>query len=197
MIPPPGKYRYAIRRGPETVAVEELTLACNRLSGHRRAADGNTRHEVEADLDDGGAVKRIALRYRRGPFARDAVYEAGEEFLRGSVSALAGRNVVTVKLGRFREVDADFAVFRALILAHVRARGQSRWTGRVAVIDPSTLVAASIKQSCRRLERGANLWRYEPRMSDWEEIELDDAGRITRRRDTRGAEATLDSFTPT
>jgi hypothetical protein len=195
MIPPSGDYRYTIRRGAETVAVEEVTLERRRLRGHRQAADGITRHEVEADLDDGGAVQRVALRYRRGPFARDATYEAGEDFLRGSVSALAGRNVVTVKLGRFREVDADFVMFRALILAHVRARGQSRWTGRVATIDSSTLVAASIKQSCRQLERGANLWRYEPRMSDWEEIELDDAGRIARRRDSRGLETTLDSFT--
>ncbi len=197
MIPPAGEYRYTLRRGGETVAIEEATLSPSRLRGVRQAADGITRYEVDADLDEGGTVRRVALKYRRGPFARDAAYEAGEEFLRGSVSALAGRNVVTVKLGRFREVDADFVLFRALILAHVRARGQSRWTGRVAVIDPSTLVAASIKQSCRQRERAANSWRYEPRMSDWEEIELDDAGRITRRRDSRSLETTLDSFTPT
>ncbi len=195
MIPPAGEYRYTIRRGGEPVAVEQLTLDARHLRGFRQAADGITRCEVDADLDDGGAVRRVALKYRRGPFARDAAYEAGEEFLRGSVSALAGRNVVTVKLGRFREVDADFVLFRALILAHVRARGQSRWTGRVAVIDPSTLVAASLKQSCRQRERAAGLWRYEPRMSDWEEIELDDAGRITRQRDSRGLDTTLDSFT--
>jgi hypothetical protein len=196
MIPPPGEYRYTIRRGAETVAIEETALASGRLSGLRRSADGLTRYEVEAALDDAGVVGRIALKYRRGPFARDAAYEANEDFLRGSVSALAGRNVVTVKLGRFREVDADLVMFRALIVAHVRARGQARWTGRVAVIDSSTLVAASAKQSCRQPERGANLWRYEPRMSDWEEIELDDAGRIVRRRDSRNLEVTLDSFTP-
>jgi hypothetical protein len=196
MIPPTGAYRYTIRRGGEPAAVEEVTLEPARLRGLRQVSDGITRTEVDTELDEGAVVRHVALKYRRGPFARDAAYEAGEEFLRGSVSALAGRNVVTVKLGRFREVDADFVLFRALILAHVRARGQSRWTGRVAVIDPSTLVAASIKQSCRQRERAANVWRYEPRMSDWEEIELDDAGRIVRRRDSRGLEAILDSFTP-
>jgi hypothetical protein len=194
MIPPPGAYRYSIHRGAETVAIEEATLDASHISGFRRSADTN--YEVDASLDDAGAVRRITLKYRRGPFARDAAYEANEDFLRGSVSALAGRNVVTLKLGRYREVDPDLVVFRALIIAHVRARGQARWTGRVAVIDSSTLVASSVKQSCRQPERGAKLWLYEPRMSDSEELELDDAGRIVRRRDSRHLEAVLDSFTP-
>ncbi len=194
MIPLPGDYRYTIRRGEETIAIEEEKLEPRRLSGLRRSADGVARYEAEADLDRSGMVRRVSVRYRRGPFARDAAYEVGEDFMRGSVSAMAGRTVVAVKLGRFREVDADLMLFRALTLAHVRERGQERWTGKVAVIDPATLVAASVKQSCRQRGVDPSRWLYEPRMSDWEEIDLDADGRITHRHDSRGFSASLDSF---
>jgi hypothetical protein len=82
-------------------------------------------------------------------------------------------------------------LFRALIIARVRARGQTRWTGRVASIDPATLVAASHKQSARAADPGLRKWIYEPRMGDSEEIELDAEGRIIRRRDNRGTETIL------
>jgi hypothetical protein len=134
---------------------------------------------------------RVRVRYARGPFSRNAAYEAGEDFLRGSVSALGGRNAITAKLGRFREIDADFVIFRAITLAHVRGRGQTRWTGRVATIDSGTLVAASNKQSARALDSSGLRWIYEPRMGDSEEIELDSSGRILRRIDNRGSRADL------
>jgi hypothetical protein len=194
MIIPAGEYRYEIRRGAELVAVEEDTLDERGIRGVRLSANASSRFEAEAELDHVGRVRRIAVRYTRGPFTRDASYEVAEDFLRGSVSALAGRNVVAVKLGRFREVDTDLILFRALILAHLRERGEPRWTGRVAVIDSATLVAAVYKQSCHRAS-GGNVWIYETRMGDSEQIEIDAAGRILSRRDNRGIEATLTPVT--
>jgi len=191
MILPAGEYRYEIRRGAELVAIEEDSLDERGIRGVRLSANSSSRFEAEAELDDAGRVRRLAVRYARGPFTRDASYEVADDFLRGSVSALAGRNVVAVKLGRFREVDTDLILFRALILAHLRERGEPRWTGRVAMIDSATLVAAVYKQSCHRLGSGGNLWIYETRMGDSEQIEIDPAGRIQSRRDNRGIEATL------
>lgn len=190
-----GNYRYEIRSGSELVAVEECSLGGGRIRAIRRSGGGSSVLEAEAELADTGAISRITLRYARGPFTRNASYEAGDEFLRGSVSALAGRDVVAIKLGRFREIDAGLIVFRALIVAHVLARGNPRWTGRVASIDPVTLVASSQKQSCRR--RGDDRhWTYEPRMGDSEEIETDGAGTILLRRDNRGIEAILAESVP-
>ena len=92
---------------------------------------------------------------------------------------------------RQAEVDADLIIFRALTIAHIRERGQTRWTGRVAAIDPNTLVAATGKQSCRQRGDDPHVWIYEPRMGDWEEIEIDDSGLVLRRRDSRGIETVL------
>jgi len=118
--------------------------------------------------------------------------EAVEDNLRGRISGLAGRNEIVVKLGRFREVDAaGFLIFRALIIGHIRLRGDEHWTGRVAVIDPNTLAAASVKQNCAQRNSSERSWIYEPRMGDTEHIELDEAGRIIRRRDNRGVTAEL------
>src|SRR5260370_25545192 len=75
-----------------------------------------------------------------------------------------------------REVDAGLMLCKALIIAHVRARGQARWIGRVATIDPNTLVASSPKQTYRRRDEAGRLWIFEPRMGDAEEFELDEAG---------------------
>jgi hypothetical protein len=191
MLIPTGEYRYELRHGGQLVAIEEERFDGTRIAGVRSARDGSNRHEVEAELSPDGTVKRVSVRYARGPFTRNASYEASEDFLRGIVSAVAGRNAITAKLGRFREVDADLVLFRALTIAHVRARGQSRWTGRVATIDPATLVAASHKQSARAVDSTLLKWIYEPRMGDSEEIELDAEGRILRRRDDRGTEAVL------
>jgi len=191
MILAQGDYRYEIRRSGELLAIEEERVDGRKLSGIRRSPDGANRHEVEAELDDEDRIWKVAVRYARGPFTRTASYEAVGEFLRGSVSALAGSNDVAAKLGRFREVDADLVLFRALTIAHVWARGQARWTGRVAAIDPNTLVAASQKQSCRRRDGEGRLWEYELRMGDSEEIEIDAAGRIVRRRDSRATDTVL------
>jgi hypothetical protein len=191
MLIPTGEYRYEIRSGGQLVAFEEERFDGARIAGVRSTRDGSNRHQVEADLAPDGTVRRVSVRYARGPFTRNATYEAVEDFLRGIVSAVAGRNVITAKLGRFREVDADLVLFRALTIAHVRARGQTRWTGRVAAIDPATLVAASHKQSARAADAGQLRWIYEPRMGDLEEIELDAEGRILRRRDNRGTETIL------
>ncbi len=191
MLIPTGEYRYEIRRGGQVVAIEEERFDGSRIAGVRNTRDGSNRHEVEAELAADGTVRRASVRYARGPFTRNATYEAAEDFLRGIVSAVAGRNAITAKLGRFREVDADLVLFRALTIAHVRARGQTRWTGRVATIDPATLVAASHKQSVRAADSTLLKWIYEPRMGDSEEIELDADGRILRRRDSRGTETVL------
>ncbi|HYB92170.1 MAG TPA: hypothetical protein VEC38_14130 [Candidatus Binataceae bacterium] len=191
MILAQGEYRYEIRRAGDLIAIEEERVEPRKLSGVRRSPDGANRHEVRADLDDEERVLKVTVRYERGPFARMATYEASGEFLRGRVSALAGSNDVTVKLGRFREIDADLVLFRALTIGHIRARGEERWTGRVATIDPNTLVATLQKQSCRRRDGAGRLWVYEPRMGDVEEIEIDADGRIVRRRDSRGTETVL------
>jgi hypothetical protein len=193
---PYGTYRYEIWRAGALAAVEEALIAPGYLRGERRTAEGANLHAVEATLAADGAIMRIALRYQRGMFKRDAVYEAVDETLRGSVSAVAGRNEVIVKLGRFRELDADLVICRALIIARTRARGQRRLTGRVAVIDPNTLVAASYKQTYSQVDDAGLRWRREARMGESETIELDADGRIARIRDEWGGEARLAKFAP-
>jgi len=191
----PGDYRYEIRRLGDLLAIEQMRVSAGALNGTRQEADGRIRLEVDAALDPEGAVRRVSLRYSSSLFKRAAVYEAVEDNFRGSVSALAGRNEIVIKLGRFREVDVTgLNLFRAIIVARVRARGQPRWTGRVAVIDANTLVAASLKQTCRKGDEAGRLWIYETRMGDTEEIELDAAGRLVKRRDNRGADAALVEF---
>ncbi|HJU27882.1 MAG TPA: hypothetical protein VJ718_01850 [Candidatus Binataceae bacterium] len=192
---PIGEYRYQIRRDGETIATERTLVAENSVSAIRQSLGGHMRHEMDAAIGAGGVLARVSIRYASALFNRNAVYEAAEENLRGSISAMAGRNEVIVKLGRFREIDpAGFAFARALTIAHVRARGQSRWTGRVAVIDPGTLVASSIKQNCRARDDAGLAWIYEPRMGDAEELEIDENGRLLRRRDNRQIETILESF---
>ncbi|HVC44686.1 MAG TPA: hypothetical protein VND20_07690 [Candidatus Binataceae bacterium] len=192
-----GSYRYEIRRAGAAIAIEEDNCTADAISGVRRAATGDNRHEVDAALDTAGVVARVTVRYHRGMFARTATYEADGEALRGRVSAVAGHNEVVVKLGRFREIDADLILFRALLIAHIRARGQTQWTGRIAMIDPNTLVAAALKQSVRQSDEQGLRWVYEARMGDTEEIELDADGRITRVRDGWGVEKILSGFAAT
>ncbi len=196
MMLPDGEFRYEIRRAGELVAIEEESLAAGKIRGVRRPASGSNVYEVEAELDPAGIIRLIVVRYSRGPFVRNATYESADDFLRGNVSAMGSRNNLTTKLGRYREVDADLVIFRALSIAHIRARGQSRWTGRVAAIDPNTLVAATSKQTCRRRSSDPHVWIYEPRMGDSEEIEINDAGLVLRRRDSRGIETVLVSPPP-
>jgi hypothetical protein len=196
MILPDGEFRYEIRRAGELVATEQETLASGKIRGVRHPASGSNVYEVEAELDPDGLVRLVVVRYSRGPFVRNATYESADDFLRGNVGAMGGRQNLTTKLGRYREVDADLVIFRALTIAHIRARGQSRWTGRMAAIDPNTLVAATSKQTCHRRSDNPNIWIYEPRMGDSEEIEINDSGLILRRRDSRGTETILASRPP-
>lgn len=189
-----GDYRYEIRRGGAVAAVEEARIDDQAMTVTRRESDGLTSRQAVATLDAEGKISEINLRYASALFKRDARYRADGENFRGSISVIAGRNEIVIKLGRFGEIEvAGVTVFRALILAHARERGQSRWTGRVAVIDPSTLAAASIKQTCR-LGRSGSTWIYEARMGETEEIELDEAGRIFRRRASDGGESLLVRF---
>src|SRR5271170_3937240 len=186
-----GEFRYDIRKAGELIAVETEMLAWGLIRGVRRPASGSNVLEVEADVDEAGLVRRVVASYSRGPFTRHATYESADNFLRGNISTGGSRNDLTTKLGRYGEVDADLVIFRALTIAHVRERGQTRWTGRVAAIDANTLVAATSKQSCRQRGADRHLWIYEPRMGDAEEIELNDAGIVIRRRDSRGVETVL------
>ena len=195
MLIPDGDFRYEIRRAGELIATEEESLAAGKIRGVRHPASGSNVYEVEAELDADALIRRVVVRYSRGPFVRNATYESSDDFLRGNVSAMGSRNNLTTKLGRYREVDADLVIFRALTIAHIRARGQSRWTGRIAAIDVNTLVAATSKQTCR--QRGNDhVWIYEPRMGDSEEITIDDSGCILRRHDARGIDTILVSRMP-
>lgn len=191
-----GRYRYEIERGGDVVAVEEATLRERELECVRRTSGGMSRYEARASLDEQGRVVQITVRYTRGPFSRSATYQVRDEFLRGNVSAMGALTVATAKLGRFREIDAGLAIFRALILSHVRERGQTQWTGRVAIIDPDTLVPASHKQTCRQRNAAGLLWTYETRMGDSEEIALDEHGRLVRLVDGRGLEVRLSEYRP-
>ena len=135
-------------------------------------------YEVEADLDNAGLVRRVAVSYNRGPFTRNAAYESVDSFLRGYISAGGSRNDLTTKLGRYGEVDADLVIFRALTIAHVRERAQTRWTGRIAAIDPNTLVAVTSKQSWRRFTGRPRISGSTSREWRFEEIGIDDSGLI-------------------
>jgi len=196
MLIPDGEFRYEIRRAGELIATEEESLAAGKIRGVKHPASGSNVYEVEAELDPDALIRRIVVRYSRGPFVRNATYESADDFLRGNISAMGSRNNLTTKLGRYREVDADLVIFRALTIAHIRARGQSRWTGRIAAIDANTLVAATSKQTCRQRGNDPHVWIYEPRMGDSEEITIDDSGCILRRHDARGIDTILVSRTP-
>jgi len=192
MIPPSGDYRYELLSARQVVAVEESRLTAERLTGVRVSEGG--RYEVEATLGPGAIVSAISLRYVRGPFARAARYQAETDLLRGTVGALAGRNATEVKLGRFREVDADLILFKALIIGHARLRGTSRFTARIASIDSNTLVAASRKQTYRQRDTSGLRWLCEPLLGEFEPIDLDEQGRVVRRIDRHGIETVLTAF---
>jgi len=191
---PAGVYQYEIRRGADLIATEEDRVSGSELSGVRRFVGSSDSFEASATLDENGMVARLTARYSRGPFSRSASYEASPDFLRGSISAMGSRIAETAKLGRYREIDCGLVLFRALMIAHTRARGQSRWTSRVATIDPSTLTAQTHKKTCRRKEGDEHIFIYEPRMGDAEEIEIDETGRIIRSVDNTGNRIALKSF---
>jgi hypothetical protein len=190
MTIPEGEYRYEIRLGKEILALERAHLSANKIVASRSVASGGSQHEIEALLNPDGFLSRIDLRYARGPFSRRASYRTDDELLRGSISAMAGESSVETKLGRFREVDADFIIFKALVIAHVRQRGMRRWTGRVALIDPTTLMARSSKQTYYQEDSALN-WVVEPAIGERERLEIGGDGRVARRIDLRGFETVL------
>ncbi len=190
-----GEYHYELRRGNDLVATEEDRFSNQTISGVRRFAGNSDSFEATATLDQTGMVARVTARYSRGPFSRSATYEANNDFIRGTVSAVGSRTVETAKLGRYREVDCGLVLFKALMIAHTQARGQMRWTSRVATIDPSTLTAQTHKKTCRQKEGHERIFIYEPRMGDAEEIEIDEVGRIVRIVDNTGNRIVLKSFT--
>src|SRR5579872_2361264 len=189
---PLANYSYEVRLNGELVAFEDTRCDAAMIVAARRSANGLSQHQVEAALDSEHRIYRVTLSYSSSLFTRKANYDAAEDNLRGHIVGLAGRNEIVIKLGRFREIDAaGFLVFRALIIAHVRLRREQHWTGRVAVIDSSTLAATSVKQNCAWRNGSDRSWTYEPRMGDSEHIELDEAGRIVHRRDNCGITAEL------
>lgn len=193
---PSGTYRYEIRRRTGPDGTEKAFVAAGKITASFQEIAGRITHQVEATIDDSGTVIRLELRYASSLFKRDAGYCADGDTFRGTVSAMAGRNEVVIKRGRFGEVEvAEMAIFRALIIARVKARGQTRWTGRVVVIEANSLMAASIKQSCR-FDATTGLWIYEKRMGDVEELEFDHDGKLVRRRDSSGREDVLLTFDP-
>ena len=192
MIIPEGEYCYEIREQGRLVATETAQLSADHLTGVRTSADAaGNRHEVQADLDSNGLVRAIRLRYVRGPFSRSASYEADGETLRGVVTAMGGRNTLEAKMGRFREIDGGLTLFKALLIAHVRSRGQSRWTARVTVIDPATLVARTVKQSVYELDSKPGTWLFEPAIGERETIVIDEAGSILSHTTRTGISAVL------
>jgi hypothetical protein len=191
---PAGVYRYEIRRSNDLLATEEDRVAIPEISGIRRFVGSSDSFEASATLDQHAMIARIAARYSRGPFSRSAAYEANNDFIRGTVSAMGSRTIETAKLGRYREIDCGLVLFKALMIAHTRERGQSRWTSRVATIDPSTLTAQTHKKTCRMKAGHERIFIYEPRMGDVEEIEIDDGGRIIRLSDNLGNRIELKSF---
>jgi hypothetical protein len=191
---PAGVYQYEIRRGNDLVATEEDRFAFSELNGVRRFVGSSDSFEATATLDEHAMIARITARYSRGPFSRSAAYEANNDFIRGTVSAMGSRTIESAKLGRYREVDCGLVLFKALMIAHTRERGQSRWTSRVATIDPSTLTAQTHKKTCRRKDGHERIFIYEPRMGDVEEIEIDEAGRIIRLTDNIGNRIELKNF---
>ena len=192
---PAGEYHYEIRRGSDLVATEEDRCSNRELSGIRRFVGSSDSFEASAALDEQGMVAGVTARYSRGPFSRSASYEANTDFLRGTVSAMGSRTIETAKLGRYREVDCGLVLFKALMIAHTRERGQMRWTSRVATIDPNTLTAQTHKKTCRRKDGHERIFIYEPRMGDEEEIEIDEAGRIVAVVDNTGNRIALKNFT--
>lgn len=194
MTLPLGNYVYEIRRDSELIATEESRLEEHKLTGQRTSRDGTNVHRVVATIDADSQIKRIESRYERGPFARSAIYELSGEILRGTLVAMGSRDAVETRLGRFREIDADLLLFKALIIAHIAARGLERYTGRVAKIDSATLVASSQKLTYFRDPRSPTKWIIETLIGDREQLELDPEGRIRRRVDSRRAETVLTAF---
>jgi hypothetical protein len=191
MIIPSGQYRYELRVQGGLTAVEDARLQPGLLTARRESLPSKATYEVEATLDESGFICRMHLSYRRGPFARSAEYRIIDELMQGSIRALSATSPAQAQLGRFREIDADLLICKALIVAHVRKREQHRWTGRVALIDSTTLLARQVKHTYAQSSERRLTWLFEPAMGEQETLEFDDHGCLLRTRDRRGFEAKL------
>lgn len=176
------------------IGVEESRLEKGKLSGRRVSADGANVHRVVATIDAESQIERIESSYARGPFARSVIYELSGELLSGTLVAMGSRDTVSTKLGRFKEIDADLLLFKALIIAHISARGLDRYTGRVALIDSATLVASSPKLTYFRYPNSPTRWTVETLLGDREQLETDPQGRIIKREDRLRVETVLTHF---
>ncbi len=78
MLIPDGEFRYEIRRAGELIATEEESLAAGKIRGVKHPASGSNVYEVEAELDPDALIRRIVVRYSRGPFVRNATYESAD-----------------------------------------------------------------------------------------------------------------------
>jgi hypothetical protein len=194
MTLPFGDYVYEMRSDAALIAIEETRLEQGKLSGRRISADGANVHRVVATIDADSQIERIESSYARGPFARSVIYELSGEMLSGTLVAMGSRDTVQTKLGRFREIDADLLLFKALIITHISARGLDRYTGRVAVIDSATLVASSPKLTYWRHADSPTRWTVETLIGDREQLETDPQGRIIKRVDSRRVETILSHF---
>jgi len=183
-----------MRRGSELIGVEESRLETNKLSGRRVSVDGANVHRVTAIMDGQSQIERIESSYARGPFARSVIYELSGELLSGTLATMGSRDTVSTKLGRFREIDADLVLCKALIIGRISARGLDRYTGRVAIIDSATLVASSPKLTYFRHADSPRRWTVENLVGDREQLEIDHHGRIIKRVDRLGVETTLTHF---
>jgi hypothetical protein len=178
MILPAGAYRLETRERDRLIAVETGTISAAGVAAARQVEGSDNRYEAAAELDESAQITALQLRYVRGPFARSARYELGPELMRGMLKVLAGYQAVEVKLGRFREVDGGLLIFKALLVAHARGRGLRRWTGRVAIIDPATLLAKSIKQTLYQTDEAGLEWVLEPALGEREVLRIDSQGRL-------------------
>jgi hypothetical protein len=193
IIIPSGHYYYEITINGELTAVEEAWVRPGSLTARRESAANKAAYEVEAAVDNSGFVYRIQLRYRHGPFARSARYDVIDDVMQGSIRTLSTTSSAQVQLGRFREVDADLTICKTLIVAHLRRREQRQWTGKVALIDSTTLLARAVKQSYAQTDAVGLTWLFEPTMGERETLEFDHSDRLLRARDQRGFEAKLRS----
>ncbi len=187
MILPAGSYCYELRRDGSPFAREEVRVDAQTVSGVRLGLLGD-RLAVTAELDSRAQVVRIEASARRGAFELKASYSVGADAIAGSLSSLTGRTAVEARLGRLREVDGVLVPFKALIIAHTRWRGETRFTGRVATLDDRTLAVAARKQTYRRSAGSEDLWIWEDEMGERSRITVNAAGEIARIDGWRGIE---------
>src|SRR5579875_2653047 len=181
-----GEYRYQITFHGEIVAYELAWVSSGRVLSRREAVGTKDFYQVEAQLDPQGNIIEAQASSLSGLFTRSARYRVVNDVVEGSVRGVSAITPLEIGLGRFREIDFDMAVFKALVISHLEQRGAEQWTGRVATVDPVTLVMRLVKHSYSRIGRAERIWRFEPAIGEIELIELDSEGRLVRREDEKG-----------